>query len=73
MLAELLAALEERLAEPAAATVEALRASDALLGSHLSWEGGAGVGDGIGEDGALRVRLPSGETVALSAGEVHLA
>jgi BirA family biotin operon repressor/biotin-[acetyl-CoA-carboxylase] ligase len=72
VLAELLAALDVRLAEPAPATLDALRARDALLGRPVRWEGGAGVGDGIDEDGALRVRLGSGETMPLAAGEVHL-
>jgi BirA family transcriptional regulator, biotin operon repressor / biotin---[acetyl-CoA-carboxylase] ligase len=72
-LGELLAALEARLAEPAAAALEALRERDALLGERVEWADGAGVGAGIDDAGGLRVRLESGEHVVLSAGEVHLA
>ena len=72
VLAELLAALELRLGEPPADTLRALRERDALLGAELSWEGGSGVGDGIGDDGGLRVRLADGGETVLSAGEVHL-
>jgi BirA family transcriptional regulator, biotin operon repressor / biotin---[acetyl-CoA-carboxylase] ligase len=72
-LAELLAALEGRLAEPAADAVTALRARDALLGRPLTWVGGRGTGAGIDEDGGLCVELPGGGTTVLRAGEVHLA
>jgi BirA family biotin operon repressor/biotin-[acetyl-CoA-carboxylase] ligase len=71
VLAELLVALEQRLGEPKAAALEALRARDALLGEEIRWEGGAGVADGIDADGGLRVKTDAGERV-LSAGEVHL-
>jgi BirA family biotin operon repressor/biotin-[acetyl-CoA-carboxylase] ligase len=71
VLAELLAALEVRLEEPRAASLDALRARDALLGVRISWDGGEGVGAGIAADGGLRVETPGGERV-LSAGEVHL-
>ena len=71
VLAELLAALETRLAEPKAAALDALRARDALLGSEVRWEGGEGVADGIDADGGLRVTTAGGEQI-LSAGEVHL-
>jgi BirA family biotin operon repressor/biotin-[acetyl-CoA-carboxylase] ligase len=71
VLAELLAALEARLAEPAASSLDALRARDALLGVRISWDGGEGVGAGIDADGGLRVTTDAGERV-LSAGEVHL-
>jgi BirA family biotin operon repressor/biotin-[acetyl-CoA-carboxylase] ligase len=72
VLAELLAALEIRLAEPAAATLDALRSRDALLGASVTWDGGGGVGDGIDDEGGLRVRLEDGGATVLSAGEVHL-
>jgi BirA family transcriptional regulator, biotin operon repressor / biotin---[acetyl-CoA-carboxylase] ligase len=72
VLGELLAALERRLAEAPAETLRALRERDALLGTPLRWEGGSGVGDGIDDDGGLRVRLASGGETVLSAGEVHL-
>jgi BirA family transcriptional regulator, biotin operon repressor / biotin---[acetyl-CoA-carboxylase] ligase len=70
-LAELLRALGVRLTEPRAATLDALRARDALLGVRVSWDGGEGVGAGIDPDGGLRVTTDTGERV-LSAGEVHL-
>ncbi len=73
VLAELLHALERRLAEPAAAALKALRGRDALHGAALRWSGGTGTGAGIDDDGRLLVRLPGGEGIALDAGEVHLA
>ena len=73
VLAELLSALEKRLGEPAAATLTAMRERDALLGASLSWDGGAGVGDGIEPDGGLRVRTADGGVTVLSAGEVRLS
>ena len=72
VLAELLAALERRLAEPNAAALDALRARDALLGVEVAWEGGSGRGDGIDPEGRLRVRRDDGRVELLSAGEVHL-
>jgi BirA family biotin operon repressor/biotin-[acetyl-CoA-carboxylase] ligase len=71
-LAELLGALERRLAEPAAAVVAALRDRDALTGRPVTWPGGAGTGAGVDEQGRLCVRLADGSEVALDAGEVHL-
>jgi BirA family biotin operon repressor/biotin-[acetyl-CoA-carboxylase] ligase len=71
VLGELLAALEVRLEEPRAASLDVLRARDALLGVRISWDGGEGVGAGIDPDGGLRVTTNAGERV-LSAGEVHL-
>jgi BirA family biotin operon repressor/biotin-[acetyl-CoA-carboxylase] ligase len=71
-LAELLRALERRLAEPAAASLTALRERDALLGREVSWDGGDGVGAGIDDRGSLLVRLADGREVALSSGEVLL-
>lgn len=71
-LTELLRALELRLAQPAEATLRTLRARDALRDQPLRWAQGEGVGAGIDDDGNLLVRLPSGETVSLRAGEVHL-
>ena len=72
-LGELLAALERRLGEPAAACLAALRERDALLGRQVSWASGSGVGAGIDATGALRVRLDAVREVRLDAGEVHLA
>jgi len=70
--AELLAALERRLAEPPAATLDALRARDALLDQPVAWNGGHGTGAGIDAAGGLRVRGPDGSITVLAAGEVHL-
>jgi len=71
-LAELLAGLAARLAEPSGACLAALRARDALLGRPVRWTGGAGTGAGIDDAGALLVRLPGGALRTLDAGEVHL-
>jgi BirA family transcriptional regulator, biotin operon repressor / biotin---[acetyl-CoA-carboxylase] ligase len=71
-LAEFLDHLTARLAEPAAATLDALRLRDAVRGRPVRWSGGAGTGAGIDDSGALRVRRPDGTHVALEAGEVHL-
>jgi BirA family transcriptional regulator, biotin operon repressor / biotin---[acetyl-CoA-carboxylase] ligase len=71
-LAELLLALERRLAEPADAALTALRARDALLGRPIAWDGGEGVGAGIDDGGSLLARLPDGRTIPLAAGEVLL-
>jgi BirA family biotin operon repressor/biotin-[acetyl-CoA-carboxylase] ligase len=72
VLGELLAALEHRLAEPAAGTVEELRRRDALAGVPVAWADGEGTGAGIDADGRLLVRDGAGRTLALDAGEVHL-
>jgi BirA family biotin operon repressor/biotin-[acetyl-CoA-carboxylase] ligase len=71
-LAELLAALERRLAQPAAELLADLRTRDALLGERVQWSGGEGTGAGIDDSGALLVTTPGGGTLALAAGEVHL-
>jgi len=71
-LAQLLRALETRLAEPGEATLAALRERDALAGRPLHWEGGTGTGAGIAADGALLVRRADGTLHELAAGEVHL-
>jgi BirA family biotin operon repressor/biotin-[acetyl-CoA-carboxylase] ligase len=78
-LARLLDALERRLTEPAAATLEAWRARDALRGREIAW-GTPGVGgpvqrgraDGIDEQGRLVVALADGRRTTIGAGEVHL-
>ena len=69
---ELLALLERRLAEPAAACLSSLRARDALLGRPVSWAGDSGTGAGIDDTGALVVRSADGGLHTLEAGEVHL-
>jgi BirA family biotin operon repressor/biotin-[acetyl-CoA-carboxylase] ligase len=71
-LSSLLSALEHWLAAPLSQTIAAWRSRDALLGQTISWSGGTGVAAGIDDSGELLVRLTSGETVALNAGEVHL-
>jgi BirA family transcriptional regulator, biotin operon repressor / biotin---[acetyl-CoA-carboxylase] ligase len=72
-LAELLAALERRLAEPAEAVAAELGRRDALLGRAVRWADGAGVAAGIDTAGRLRVREDAGGERLLDAGEVHLA
>jgi len=67
ILHELLAALEARLREPAAATVTALRVRDALRGNPVRWSGGFGVAGGIDDQGRLMVGAER-----LDSGEVHL-
>jgi BirA family transcriptional regulator, biotin operon repressor / biotin---[acetyl-CoA-carboxylase] ligase len=67
----LLRALERRLAEDDAATLDAWRARDALLGQEIHWAGGAGRAAGVDADGKLLVDTDGGR-VALDAGEVHL-
>jgi BirA family biotin operon repressor/biotin-[acetyl-CoA-carboxylase] ligase len=44
----------------AAAVVNALRPSLALVGQRVRWEDGEGVFEGIGQDGAARVRTDAG-------------
>jgi BirA family transcriptional regulator, biotin operon repressor / biotin---[acetyl-CoA-carboxylase] ligase len=70
---ELLESLADRLAEPAADCLAALRARDALLDRPVRWAGGEGTGAGIDDSGALLVHLADGSVHALAAGEVHLA
>jgi len=78
-LERLLGALERRLAEDGAATLEAWRTRDALHGREITWGTGEAVGslqrgraDGIDGTGRLVVVLADGARTALSAGEVHL-
>jgi BirA family biotin operon repressor/biotin-[acetyl-CoA-carboxylase] ligase len=49
----------------------AWRSRDALRGRGVSWDGGAGVADGIEDSGDLVV-VAGGDRVVLGAGEVHL-
>jgi BirA family biotin operon repressor/biotin-[acetyl-CoA-carboxylase] ligase len=72
VLGEVLAALDLRLAEPAAGALVALRERDALLGRSVRWAQGEGIAAGIADDGGLRVELPDGAGTVLAAGEVHL-
>ncbi|MEX2107640.1 MAG: biotin--[acetyl-CoA-carboxylase] ligase [Solirubrobacterales bacterium] len=48
------------------------RRRDALKGREVSWDGGAGVADGVEDSGDLVVLGDSGERFVLGAGEVHL-
>ncbi|HWX44497.1 MAG TPA: biotin--[acetyl-CoA-carboxylase] ligase [Solirubrobacteraceae bacterium] len=73
LLAELLAALERRLGDTPAQTLDAWRERDTLRGRAVSWLGGRGRAQGIDGDGRLVVTLPGGGHAALDAGEVHLA
>lgn len=72
LLAQVLRALERRLAQPVAEVLAAWRARDALLGRAVAWQGGHGTAQGVDERGRLLVLLPDGASEALSAGEVHL-
>jgi BirA family biotin operon repressor/biotin-[acetyl-CoA-carboxylase] ligase len=72
-----LAALNEKLGRWLEATgeeiLDAYRTRDLLSGRRISWEGGQGIAEEIDERGHLVVEMPTGERVALGAGEVHLA
>lgn len=72
LLAELLAALEHRLDDAPARTLDAWRARDALREREIAWSEGRGRAEGIDDAGRLLVRLPDGAHTALAAGEVHL-
>jgi BirA family biotin operon repressor/biotin-[acetyl-CoA-carboxylase] ligase len=71
-LALLLSALQRRLGESAAATLEAWRSRDALRGREIAWSDGRGRAEGIDGEGRLVVALQGGGHTALGAGEVHL-
>jgi len=72
LLTELLVALEHRLRDAPARTLDAWRARDALHGREIAWADGRGQAAGIDDAGRLLVRLPDGTHAALTAGEVHL-
>lgn len=55
------------------AVLAGFRARDALRGRSVSWDGGSGVAEGIGDSGHLLVRGERGDLIELGAGEVHLA
>lgn len=79
LLGALLAALGARLEDPPARTLAAWRARDALVGREVAWaypkgaRQGRGRAQGVDDEGRLLVRVADGETVALSAGDVHLS
>lgn len=76
--AELSDALGRWVEAPAPKVLEEFARRDALRGRAIAWEGAGEPGDGSGtavgvdEDGNLLVDLPSGDRVALGAGEVSL-
>jgi BirA family biotin operon repressor/biotin-[acetyl-CoA-carboxylase] ligase len=70
-LAALLRGVESWIGAGDDATLDAVRARDALLGREVRWGGQTGTGAGIDGDGRLVVRTGGGE-VRLDAGEVHL-
>jgi BirA family transcriptional regulator, biotin operon repressor / biotin---[acetyl-CoA-carboxylase] ligase len=71
-LTRLIEALERRLGEDAATTLEAWRTRDALHGREVVWSGGSGRAEGIDETGRLIVALAEGGSTTLGSGEVHL-
>jgi BirA family transcriptional regulator, biotin operon repressor / biotin---[acetyl-CoA-carboxylase] ligase len=81
LLGDLLAALNARLDDPPARTLQAWRALDALAGREVAWAQPKGTGQGRGRgraegvdgEGRLLVRGEHGETTALSGGDVHLS
>jgi BirA family transcriptional regulator, biotin operon repressor / biotin---[acetyl-CoA-carboxylase] ligase len=64
-------ALERWVAADREETLAAWRARDALRGREVSWDGGAGVADGIEDSGDLVV-VAGDDRLVLGAGEVHL-
>jgi BirA family biotin operon repressor/biotin-[acetyl-CoA-carboxylase] ligase len=64
--------LEHWLGADQQAVLTAWRERDALRGREIAWEGGSGVADGVDDRGYLLVVVPSGERIALGAGEIHL-
>ena len=70
--APLIEALDRRLAEAPPEALSAWRELDALTGTGIGWDGGAGTALGIDDRGRLIVDTPGGR-VALDAGEVHLS
>jgi BirA family biotin operon repressor/biotin-[acetyl-CoA-carboxylase] ligase len=52
--------------------LEAWRGRDALRGREIAWDGGSGIADGVDDRGYLVVVTPSGDRIAVGAGEVHL-
>jgi BirA family transcriptional regulator, biotin operon repressor / biotin---[acetyl-CoA-carboxylase] ligase len=72
ILARLLELLERWIPADRGLVLEAVRERDALLGKHVRWAGGDGLGAGIDQAGRLLVDTDAGR-VELEAGEVHLA
>jgi len=76
-LANLLEALERRLADPVQMTLDSWRELDALHGREVSWMDGSGheqgQGQGIDDSGRLIVTTATGARATLDAGEVQLS
>jgi BirA family biotin operon repressor/biotin-[acetyl-CoA-carboxylase] ligase len=68
----LLASLDRWLEADPAEILAAWRERDALAGSPVRWQDGEGTARGIDDNGSLLVESPTGELLALGAGEVHL-
>jgi BirA family biotin operon repressor/biotin-[acetyl-CoA-carboxylase] ligase len=73
LLARLLAALAQRLAQSSQATLAAWSERDALRGRRVAWQAGSGRAQGIDGDGRLIVVREDGGRATLEAGEIHLA
>ena len=71
VLGALLAALGERIPQPASEVLRDWRGRDTLLGKRIEWDGGSGTAAGVDQSGALLVDTGEGR-MALDAGEVHL-
>jgi len=71
-LVRLLTALQRRLGQPPAQTLDAWRSRDALYGREIAWSSGRGRAQGIDGTGRLIVALGDGGRTTLDAGEVHL-
>jgi BirA family biotin operon repressor/biotin-[acetyl-CoA-carboxylase] ligase len=71
VLGQLLTGLDGWLTAGPAEILTAFRARDALVGQEVTWAAGAGVAEGVDDEGRLLVRTASG-LEALDAGEVHL-
>ncbi len=52
--------------------LEEWKKRDVLRGREIAWDAGSGVADGVDDRGYLVVVTPSGDRIALGAGEVHL-
>lgn len=71
VLGQLLTGLDGWRTAGPAGILTAFRARDALVGQEVTWAAGAGVAEGVDDEGRLLVRTASG-LEALDAGEVHL-
>jgi BirA family biotin operon repressor/biotin-[acetyl-CoA-carboxylase] ligase len=69
----LLASLDRWLIADQADILTAWRTRDALQGETVRWQDGEGTARGVNDTGSLLVETPTGEVIALGAGEVHLS